>query len=378
MQLKRARKDVRVLNKVTGEILVITNVEGKGENKVATAVPESEAAFNELNKVMGRSQVLDKIMEDAQVSFQKTPTSEVTINSNNALAFRFISDPNPADVPENIKILDNNLYVEDNKIEMGDIRAEKILGTLPGYILFTAKSSKGDLDYLNIYSYNPGRDVFRSLYTNIPVTATIKKIRSDEQYFWFVINDKTDQQLETTEGNVETYEVYNISTLVRLTGSICEEISVNGPLPEDLSDYTFLDDKNIAVMYVGGVFTTVYDVDGNEYSVVDKTRTLERCFYIYIPEFEVDDEIACSKPIIVSAGSMAAPVLITKDSIVLHGKVIDNIPSDVIRAVVDHPIFVDETVTGSVTRLSFVSKEYELITVLINKTKDRGTIYSLA
>ena len=356
MQLKRARKDVRVLNKVTGEILVITSVQGKGDEKVARAIPEK--AFFE--------------------GVCPTVDNTVVINSNNALAFRFQFDPNPADIPEDVKILDNNLYVEDKKVEMGDIKAEAILGTLPGHILFTAKASKGDLDYLNIYSYNPGRDLFGMMYENIPATATFKEIRTDGECFWFVINDKTDQQLEITEGNVETYEVYNISTLVKLTGTTCEEISVNGPLSEDLSDYTFLDDKNVAVMYVGGVFTTVYDVDGNKYSVVDKTRPLERCFYIYIPEFEVEDEIACSKPITVSSGSMATPVLITKDSIVLHGKVIDNIPSDVIRAVVDHPIFVDETVTGNVTRLSFVSKEYELITVLINKTKDRGTIYSLA
>ena len=147
----------------------------------------------------------DELVEDGE-SF--------TIDEKNCLAFRFIEDPNPEDVPE-FQVEDGNLVFPDHRpIQMGIIKAVDVIGAIRGAVLFSSARDNGNVD---IYSYLPSRDSFYRLITDIQPSPKIIGETEDalyiSEYRSHIENDPDPKDEEIKE----VREVRDMAFIAKLT-----------------------------------------------------------------------------------------------------------------------------------------------------------------
>lgn len=149
MQNIKLRKAMVLVNKVDGKTYVVSDVYADG---TATAV-EGMLCENGYAPVEGGKEV--KI-----------------VPGKNDIAFRFIADPLPHEVPEGYEV-ENGILVKDGKpvTEQGEIVIDHIICCNPGNIILAVKPREEKAGYIDLFAYNLARDKFSKM-----IRATIPDV----------------------------------------------------------------------------------------------------------------------------------------------------------------------------------------------------------
>lgn len=149
MQNIKLRKAMVLVNKVDGKTYVVSDVCADG---TATAV-EGMLCENGYAPVEGGKEV--KI-----------------VPGKNDIAFRFIADPLPHEVPEGYEV-ENGILVKDGKpvTEQGEIVIDHIICCNPGNIILAVKPREKKEGYIDLFAYNLARDKFSKM-----IRATIPNV----------------------------------------------------------------------------------------------------------------------------------------------------------------------------------------------------------
>lgn len=148
MRVEMCEKNVVVVNKVTGMSYKVLEM----EDNVATIAPIG----------------IDGEVIDGE---------QLKITEENAIAFRFISNPNTPPIPTGITVVDGQLMRDGEQItEQGAIKVLSILATVPGKLLLAVKPV-ADNDLVDLFSYNVARDKFNKVVMgSIPMPTVVAEI----------------------------------------------------------------------------------------------------------------------------------------------------------------------------------------------------------
>ena len=146
MRFNRAKKDAIIFNKVNGKDYLIT----KADWQSAIA----EAVIPDMNEA------------------RTDPEDTVQITEENAICFRVIKDA-PSTEPVGYSVNGDGILLWDGipATEQGELRFDSILCTLPGVLFLTSQEKDGNVD---LYAYRTDIDRFKRLAEDIPFPQAVK------------------------------------------------------------------------------------------------------------------------------------------------------------------------------------------------------------
>lgn len=137
MRMKRAKKDVEILNKVNGFNYLITATNG-------------ETAF--------AARILERKPE------LKLNSEKIQITEENCICFSIVNDPNIPEVPTGYSVADGILVKNGVAVtEQGQLVIRDILHVFPGKLILSVEPKEPLDGYVDVFYYEPDNDCFKKI-----------------------------------------------------------------------------------------------------------------------------------------------------------------------------------------------------------------------
>ncbi len=272
---------------------------------------------------------------------QPVEIEQVTITPANAIAFRCVSyAPDENDYSESTKLVDGVLVVNGIPVQMGTLKAKRILGFLPGKVIFERE------DAPQVCSFEPLRDKFTTL-SDVDGDLSVLGVFPDA----LILAYKKEEEQEKEDG---TKELVLMATGVIVVDDVgnAEKISAEKPFEEIFRVQRTMD-KEFFLRRAGA----------KEYEILSNRRSE----YSLTPSFFEGD-------ILVATASYRNGIAVIGSDHFYVGTY--NIPYDG-QTLVDKgtTILVDLTVSKDTLSFSFANADATKVTTInVTVTKDRGYI----
>ena len=343
MRAKILRPEQIVFNKVTGEEYVITSVTGAGDEKVAKAVSLSE----QLNKPF--------------------PT-EVTITKDNAIAFRFMKDPNPLDLAVAELTTDGKLIVNGTDVETGEITLLRILGTLRRVVILEGEYNGANF----VYTYDVLDDKFRPIIdtTTYYITPAVVTADKNSDFLILCVLDENNGESSIVKITSRDTLFFNTSPYVVKPDSVkfADKEMRYVSFTADVFYNSKEDGEDGIVTYVMEPVKTADEKGGTATIVIDLGKCMDMLVYTDAYNNRAD---AYFSPV------YGLTVIRNNKLEVINANILIPLTTEAEAAVREHQTLVDITITENVTRLSFADNKYDIITLEAAYTRDRGILVSL-
>lgn len=200
MQNIKLREGMALLNKVDGKVYVVTKVNKNG-SAIATEGIVSDDGNMKYFPVENGKEV------------------EV-VPGKNDIAFRFLKDQLPHEVPEGYTVKDGILMLKGKPVtEQGEIVIDRIICCNPGNIILAVKPREEKAGYIDLFSYNLARDKFVKM-----IRATIPNVTHIGTYFDTDLlaysMTHTEKEKVTVDGKEEEVEkeYFDASAVIAVSG----------------------------------------------------------------------------------------------------------------------------------------------------------------
>ncbi len=149
----------------------------------------------------------DKIIAAETRNGQIVENGEIfEITEDNAICFRFIKDPNPKDVPQSYGFDEDNLVAPDGeKIPLGSIVVQKILGYIRGFVVLLCGY---EYEIPSVRLYNVLKNKFQG-YEEL-LSSNVRVISSNDETI-VLISDDQESVFQPADGDQEEKETFRFS-----------------------------------------------------------------------------------------------------------------------------------------------------------------------
>ena len=294
----------------------------------------------------------------------------VTVTANNCIAFRFVSHPEEKRIPT-AEIKNGTLVVENTPVPNTLIEAVKVLATMPGAVLFSAKANGQEA--LNLWAYDVNRDRFISVdcdddggkgYTTMELITTLED-GENKAVFINVSNVET-RKYGPEAGDKEGEEYPYI------TGADVIAITNNGRIGYQCSRYRHL--ANIEkVAKIDGVYGMVIATMVKEGKMVDRPEVLTEIFTDLTHPFDSIENCLDGE---ISGYIHNGPQITYVTNGVTHIKTLSDLLGVRDLAVGNTEAgyrLVDVARIGDETKLVFANDKRDIRLYTVKITRDRGT-----
>ena len=342
MKITMCENNVVVENKINNRIYKIVDFDG------------TRAVANQVDPATG------EINSDA-------PT--VTINEGNAIAFRFLNNPNVPEIPFGITVEDGILTRDGQPVtEQGAIKVEAILSEVPGKLLLAVKSRVDDL--VDLMSYSVTRDRFNKLKEAVPMPEVIKVISDiketkDRTTFKVVLSyskthmEKVDKDGKAEEAEeVEVFDQAGVVTYDAMTDSMDgNSMYAVSPIMETTTATVGADANAVRL------FAKIRDIETGKCSIVSNSDTMLDEESVEVAE---EETIEC-----VVQSERGLFIRTSKKMVIVdeHGYIVEA----PLAKTGEELYIVDKTRDGYDTIYSLATKDASKVITVTNKsTRDRG------
>ena len=351
MRENKIKENVQIFNKVDGKNYKITSVTGTGSDVRGTAVEVDTD---------------DQIVDGASV---------VTINTNNAIAFKLIDDPNVPNVPEGYFVSAEGLLLDpDNKqvTEQGALVVKDIIAAVPGRLLLAVVPREPRDGYIDLMSYTIETDKFNKLIRNsIPEPRMFAEDNDSTRIFLmysrtFTQDRKEDDDTVVTDVIFDSaaaltydYKTDRISSSCpfgRPIKGIDSILSTAASTKQFAFEFdTAVDDNNIVTAIEEGLDITILQEDWDGLEVVDSIHV-------------------SGKPVVITDTPHHNIVIKTDDTIYVNRQGY-KLNADIMAELAGYNICVDVTAKDHVKRIALVEALSMKVKILvITSTMDRGNV----
>lgn len=353
MRENKIKENVQIFNKVDGKNYKITSVTGTGSDVRGTAVEVDTD---------------DQIVDGASV---------VTINTNNAIAFKLIDDPNVPNVPEGYFVSAEGLLLDpDNKqvTEQGALVVKDIIAAVPGRLLLAVVPREPRDGYIDLMSYTIETDKFNKLIRNsIPEPRMFAEDNDSTRIFLmysrtFTQDRKEDDDTVVTDVIFDSaaaltydYKTDRISSSCpfgRPIKGIDSILSTAASTKQFAFEFdTAVDDNNIVTAIEEGLDITILQEDWDGLEVVESITI-------------------SGKPIVMT--DAAHHTVIKTDDMIYINRQGYKLNADIMAELAGYNICVDVTVKDHAKRIALVEALSMKVKVLvITSTMDRGNVITV-
>lgn len=339
MEIKRLRKDQELFNKVDGQMYRVTEVNGTRAEK--TGIATVIAGDGELGN------------------------STVPLNESNSLCFRLVNDPNPADVPTGYTVKDGILYYEDTAAtEQGQIYVSAIIGAIHGNLVLSVKCRDNAENKVDVFTYNPERDRFNKVLSAIPSPQVVAV--TEESIL--VYHSDTEMVEEKENDEVVIRERFMGTQVILITPKYCCTRDIDEKL-DGFTDMVLNEEGKCTYL---GKLTTNTDSDG--FVEPSKERYLEISVQdgsLCIGEtHHIEDPVSITR-----CKLLDKELLLMSENKLLYGDIC--VESDKVKELLDTPYLIDITKDGYTTRIALADEQYNIKTLVVTTTRDRGKIITI-
>lgn len=279
----------------------------------------------------------------------------VALTKQNAVAFRFISAPNPT--AETKALVENGVFIcEGMSVQLGEIKPKRIISNMIGYVVLETDDNK-------VYFYRSDRDQFK-LMGSIPENSEVVYKNAETDTLILAYAQKEEAEKESEDDPVS----YNLESGI---------VMIN---KKGVGIYPFNEaiiDTNSEVVLVNNnyIFKSREALVGNQFEKCDTLITFNasnRCFSSFL-EMDLD----C----VVTTTYLGALLFKDSNKFVIQGACPSPhlvVETPTIKELDGFDYLVDVTEEGSTTRFAFANSDCSKVKTLnILKTLDRGYIYSV-
>lgn len=321
-----------------------------------------------INKADGHKYVVSEKVNDNEFIMNEIDENgepaEATkiMNADNAIAFMFISDPNPIGIPEGDYTVSDEMLLCDGEpvtYSMGDIEPVEVIGRIEGCILFLAKGTEKEYA---VYGYNPyldqATDAGFTRFCEVPVKPDLLHTEFFNLLSYLQTEKKTVKE-EEEEKEVEILKGYELLLVDR------KGLRDTFPFPfvPDTKDVQAVNRST----YIGG---EMFETDDDDV-ILDKKHGYLKIRYGTFDGFTPFEEKA-----VVTEKPRFGTVYIGDSLMDIGG---DIIRTRAVRELKEYPFLVDITYKDDVKTLIFSDNaENQTLKYLeCRKTPDRGTVYTI-
>lgn len=353
MRENKIKENVQIFNKVDGKNYKITSVTGTGSDVRGTAV--------ELDTD-------NQIVDGASV---------VTINTNNAIAFKLIDDPNVPDVPEGYFVSAEGLLLDPNNkqvTEQGALVVKDIIAAVPGRLLLAVVPREPRDGYIDLMSYTIETDKFNKLIRNsIPEPRMFAEDNDNTRIFLMYSRTFT-QNRKKDDGTVVTDVIFDSAAALTYDYKT-DRISSSCPFGRPIKAIDSIQDTTANIKKFAVEFDTAVD-DNNIITSIEEGLDI-KILHNDWDGLEVVESITISGKPIVMTDAAHHTVIKTDDTIYINRQGY-KLNADIMAELAGYNICVDVTVKDHAKRIALVEALSMKVKVLvITITMDRGNVITV-
>lgn len=341
MRNNRLRKEMQLVNKVSGKLFAVTSVTvAEDGSKVADAV--------EILPVPGMA-----------ITSAEKP-EKVKISKANDICFRITYDPGPTEPVTGCEVKEGVIWYNGKPVEQGELVVDKILAPLPGGVLCTVK--KEDDGIVDLFFYDVERDIFTEKFTNMKKEYITVLESNDDTAAYIGYVDFDTKKVKKEDGTEEDVTVCRRSVIFKIAYGRMWSNGFYGNVP--MFEETKILDQFVIVPYK---------------ERVNEDGTLEECDKGYIvfnvEMYEIFRVKSKTTPACLYIPSNHDFLVRTDNKLFVNGYEVLN--TDKVGILAEYPYLVDTTAKSKYeAEYTFTDAECtKTVTFTKTTTRDRGVIY---
>lgn len=342
MRIGRLREELEVLNKLNGMNYKVVSVE-EDEKKGIACLMKEDGTLDEEQKVI--------------------------ITEDNALAFRVEKDPKPYDVPEAYSV-DNGILLKNRKkaCEQGQLRVHSILAAIRGMLVLAMKPTERKDGFVDLFLYDTVRDHFKKITGQpMPVPALVGYDTNQETAILAYCAASEKEEKDADGKNVTKVSVNSRVFMVNKNGLTYSDLSAAMPVTV----------KDIRVLNEGGSHVLVpSDEEVKDGTVVPNK---ERRWYLLDEDLSVETSFGMDGNVKASWSPYYKCFTVKGDGALFIANQDDGIMirDSKVNGLEDCNVLIDMTRENRGLRLAFCNEDYQIRTIVSEKTADRGYLISI-
>lgn len=340
------------------------------------SISKLRAGAKLLNKITGEELVIATVTSTEAVAV----TGEV-IPAENMECFQYIGNDTVAPLPQ-ATVVDGILTVDGKMVVTGDIKPVAVLATFPGKVLLNCEG--------NIKWYMPELDKFES-FGETAERVEVIEIPDGDKLLLREDVEKTSINEEQPDGTEKAVEVlaFRGASLIGIdkNGETFGKIYLDQPLNSVRVE------RGLCIVESKAILTTV-ETEDEDIEVISEADKINSVVIFSVKTVEEDGEVekyidkmyeaACDGPVVATVSRIAnanGSLLVIDDKTVTYTnngytKRVFESPVAVVAAS-SHPYVVGVKFAGDVNSIRLADKDYNVITLQSVKTKDRGIVISV-